>query len=330
VLLVAALAGTAFYTSSASPAARLSPLAVVSTVNTTGPLSYHSALYVNATAPTGSVFPGEQVTAQFRVQVPTYASAAGSGQIRIPNSLIQFPTTAGALRVYLSAVNFTIVNNGSQEILAGPSVRWTLGVTFNVTGPALMSTQGLAVMASWPYGEYPVQFSWRWVMTAVDGTPSSGFWSPWAQVTPPQIANLAGTPAKNWQLGLPYQLCLNGPVAGRTFQVHVSIANPVAQYTGASFVVPASFGAAYCWNNNVPANTTPQQAFIHIWEYANVTFQLYDYPIELTNNQSSSTSLVAFIVTGWVPVLIGAAVVIGVVVAVELTLLNARQRRGGG
>ena len=329
VLLLSGLVGSAFSTAPAAPSARASPLAVAATSFPTGPLSYHAALFVNATGPTGSVFPGEQVSAQFRVQAPAYTSAGGAGQIRIPNSVLIFPSTTGSLHVYLSAVNFTISSNGSVQSAAGPSARWALAEAFNTSSTAVMSTQGLAVTASWPYGQFPVQFSWRWVMTAVDGTPTSGSWSAWSQVTPPQIANLATSPSKSWNLGEPYSLCMNGPIGGRVFEVHVSIADPVEEYTGASVTVPSSFGSAYCWNNTVPANTTPQQAFIHIWEFNSVTFQLYDYPIQLvSSNQSNSTSLVSFLVTGWVPVLIGAAVVIGVVVAVELTLLSARQRRG--
>jgi hypothetical protein len=334
LFVVALLLGTGFAVTGGARTAQAPLTATVpfnapASTSTSGPLSYHAAIYANASSPTGTFLPGEQVDAQFQVQVPSYTSSLGAVQVRIPNSLAEFPSTTGPLHVYLSAVNFTITSAAVFQAVAGPAGRWTGDTSFNASGVAFLSTQGLSVMSSAPYGSIAVQFSWRWVMTAVDGTPNSGIWSPVASVEPPAIANLAGSPAGTWTVGEPYNLCMNGPIAGRTFGIHVSIANPIEQFTGASFTVPTNFGNAYCWNNTLPSNISTQQAFIHIWAFANVTFQLYNFPIMLVTTSTNSTSLTSsFLHLSYLPLLLfGLAVVIGVVVVVEVAVLSARRRR---
>jgi hypothetical protein len=333
IFLAAALLSTALAGNDARPTATSAPdsgaqVAAAPVISTSGPLSYHAALYVNDSAPAGNYLPGEEVSAQFEVQIPKYVSPDGALQVRIPNSLAEFPSTQGELHVYLSAVNFTVTSDAVFEAAAGPAARWTQATAFNASGVAFVSTQGLSVMGSWAYGEFSVKFSWRWVMTAVDGTPTSGNWSPMASVDPPSVANLASSPAHYWTVAEPYRMCMNGPIGGRTFGIHVSIANPVEQFNGAAFTVPSGFTNAYCWNNTLPTNLSTQQAFIHIWEFANVTFQLYDFPIQLMYNGTGSSGFTDFVHSSYLPLLlIGIAVVLGIVAVVELSVLRARRRR---
>jgi hypothetical protein len=328
VLICVAMGGNAPTSSSPSRTIAVSPLSVAPPPNTSGPLSYHSALFVNATGPSGYIQPGEQISAQLQARSPTYALADGPAEIQVPASIVQFSSTTGTIRLYLAAIDVLLASNASVQVSVGPSVRWVGGVAFNATSTAYLSTQGLAVSASWAYPGYPVQLSWRWVMTAVDGTPKDGVWSPWAQVTPPQIASL-DSPASTWTEGQSYSLCLAGPVAGRTFAVHVSIATPVEQFTTATITVPTTSTADYCWNNSLPANVTPQQAFIHVWQFANVTFQLYDYPIDIVASGSNTTSPGLFALPGPVPLLIIAVIGIGVIVVAAVAVSSVRRGRKG-
>jgi hypothetical protein len=328
VLICVAMGGGSISSSSPSPNFTVAPLSVVPPPNTSGPLSYHSALFVNASGPSGYIAPGEQISADLQAKAPTYAASDGPGEVQVPASIVQFASTTGTIRLYLAAIDLTLVGNSSAQVTVGPSVRWVGAVAFNATSTAYLSTQGLAVSASWAYPGPPVQLSWRWVMTAVDGSPTYGPWSAWAQVTPPQIATL-DSPPSTWTVGHTYSLCLAGPVQGRTFAVHVSIATPVEQFTTASIQVPTTMGAAYCWNNSLPANVTPQQAFVHVWQFANVTFQLYDFPIDIVPSGSNTSSPGLLSLPGPVPLFVLGLLGVVVIVAVSAVYASRRRRQKG-
>src|ERR1700691_1725806 len=84
VLICVAMGGNSISSSSPSPNFAVTPLAVVPPPNTSGPLSYPSALFVNATGPSGYIQPGEQVSAEIQARAPTYSMADGSGEVQVP------------------------------------------------------------------------------------------------------------------------------------------------------------------------------------------------------------------------------------------------------
>lgn len=304
------------------------------------PLVYHASLYENDSSPTGSTPSGETIGAVYAVSAPSYPSGAGPATVRIPSAVVQIATTSGPIHLYFGSLNLTLNGNGSASGAAGPSSRFSSPLQFNSSPAAFLSTQGLSVMASWPYGSYSVQVRWQWVLVAPDGSIQSGPWSGWSTVTPAQIADLSTASGSSWTVGAPQQVCLSGPVAGRTFSVHLSIANPSQVFVTGTVTVPAAQSGAYCWTNTVPAGTAPQQAFLHLWEYANLTFMLVVVEVQLVNPGGGGGGGSASGGTGWVPLATIGIVALVVVVALEVVyvlsprtirkLLPASLRRGKG
>ncbi|MCI4336836.1 MAG: hypothetical protein L3K17_06540 [Thermoplasmata archaeon] len=241
----------------------------------------HANLYVNETPPTGTTPAGETIGAVFAVQAPAYPASASAGTVRIPASVMELPSSTGELRVYFAALNLTIHGANATSGAPGPSVRFTTGIQFNTSPPAFLSTQGLSVMASWAYGAYPVEFRWQWVLVSPDGSTGSGPWSNWTSVTPPQLVDLSAPSSQAWTVGAPQSLCVNGTIAGRTFSAHVSTSNPAAVFVTATVTVPAGQTAPYCWQNTLPVGTPSQTAYVHLWEYENLTFQLVIVGVQL-------------------------------------------------
>jgi hypothetical protein len=254
-------------------------------------LTYHANLYVNASAPTGSAPTGEEVGAIFEVSVPGYTGSTAT--VRIPNAAIGFPSSSGTRTIYSGFVNITVTPAQTTSDGSSGVTRWTGETTFTPGGLVPLSTQGLAVMASWPHGQYALSFRWHWVLTAPDGSSSNGPWSGWTSVSPAQLADLTNAPPTSWPVNTPLQLCLGGPVDGRTFSVHVSTTNPSQQYDDGAVTIPSSAPTPYCWNSTLPSGVTPGAAFVHLWEYSSTTFMLFLIPIQLVNSSPSGPPALA-------------------------------------
>jgi len=296
-------------------------------------LTSHSNLYVNASAPSAALPPGEEFAAAYAVQVPGYTPALGPATVRIPNAVVQIPTTTGAMHLYLTQVNLSVTSTAVVTGAAGPLTRFGSPLAFNASAIAFLSTQGIAVTASWPYAGPAVQFRWHWTMTAPDGNTSSGPWSAWTSVVPGQLADIAIPISHVWTIGQAYEMCFSGPVGGRTFSIHLATSTPVQQLDGGAATVPVGGPTPYCWNSTLPTQVAPQSAFIHLWEYGNVTFLIYVIQVNLVTESSGGGAGGAGDDAGAIPpvtwLIVAVGSVIVVIIAIEGLLLarSARRRR---
>lgn len=239
----------------------------------------HSAIDSYAPGPNGTTPPGEQLSAGYEVEVPNYTASLGTPIVRVPNVLVRLPTTTGAIHLYLDAVNITVTSSAPVAAGAGPLTHLPAAETFNATSAGELSSQGLAVMAAWPYGEASVLFRWHWTSVGPDGSVGGGVWSNWTTVVPAELVDLGGQVGRTWTVASPYELCLTGALAGRTFSLRVATTSPPSQLDGGE----ASGGAAsyLCWNNSLPDSTPSQSAVVHLWETDNTTFLLEAFDVDL-------------------------------------------------
>ncbi|HKV90061.1 MAG TPA: hypothetical protein VJQ43_02560, partial [Thermoplasmata archaeon] len=259
------------------------PGALAAASRASAPLAPHAALYSNDSAPTGTLPPGEELEATYLVQVANFTSSVAGAIVRIPNAYVQLPTKTGSLHLYLDPVNVTITSSAAVTATAGPLTRYGPALAFNATGSALLSTQGLAVMAGWPNGGPAVQFRWHWTIIAPDGSTSGGPWSAPSNVVPDQLALLAPPISHVWVTAGSYTMCLLGSLGGRTFSLHVATTSPVQQIDAGSATAPAVAVAHFCWNSTLPANVTPQSVVLHLWEYGAIPYLLYAVSVDVVS-----------------------------------------------
>ncbi|MCI4330359.1 MAG: hypothetical protein L3K19_00730 [Thermoplasmata archaeon] len=288
------------------------------------PLIYHSALYVNDTAPTGSTASGEVIAAIYRVSAPSYPASAGPATVRIPSALVELPTSTGGIHLYLASQNLTVNGSTPTTVTSGPASRFATPLRFNATSSALLSSQGVAIMASWPVGAYAVQFRWQWLLEAPDGSVTYGPWSNASTVTPAQIADLVFPSGPTWTIGQSNPSCVAGAVAGRTFSTHLSTVNPSAVIVTATVSVPNGQNGQLCWSNTVPAGTTPQVASLHFWEYSNLTYELTVVLVQIVA-ASSGGGAASGGGSNWIPLIVLTGVLLTVLVVLEVVYVLAPQ-----
>lgn len=290
-------------------------------------LTSHANLLVNDTAPSGAFPAGETLTVVYSIQVLGAPAGAIGTKVDIPSAVVQLPATPSVVRLYPHSVEATIGPNGSVWATPGSGTTISSSIAFNATGNSFLSTYGVAVTASWPYGQYTIQFQWRWVLVAADGASTTGPWSSPVSVLPALLAKFAVPPPSSWVKGAPYALCLTGPIAGRTFSVHVYISDPLQQFDDGPVSVPSSAAVPFCWNSTLPNDVHTQLASIHLWEYSNVTYLLSVLPVQIVNaTQTPVHGGVAAATVGWLPFALGGGVVAVAVTVVGLVLLLNQQR----
>lgn len=247
------------------------PLGVSVDSTTTLGLYYHANLSVTATPPSGSTPTGESVGADYSLQAPGL-SAGTQATVRIPSAVVEIWTSGGPVHVYFSALNVTVVGASAVTGALGPSARFSAPLAFNATPGALLSTEGLAVMASWSSGASPVAFRWQWVLGAPDGSATLGPWSNATTVVPARLVDLTIPQGRLWTTGTAPSMCAGNAAASRTFSARLALTSPNTNLLTATVTVPATPADPYCWSNPIPASTAPQAAFVHVWELGNVTF----------------------------------------------------------
>lgn len=283
------------------------------------PPSDHGNFTLGAPAPTGTYSANTKMTVSYQVQVPSFESGAAAGLVHVPETEATFNTAGGEIHVFLPAENFTITGSGPTGLTPNSTTLLASSGTFT-TGVPTFTTEGFALTASWPYGGPEVQVQWSWTLSGAT-TGASG-WTPWASVDPTEVAWISGTPNEFVTLGSLYNFCLSGPVAGRTFALHITTNDPSEIFNGAEATAPASTTKPFCWTTVMPTGVPPQQAIIHVWEFGSLTFLLFQVPIDLLAvspppaSAGSSFAQVVLEPTFWVVLLVIAAV--GVTVALQL------------
>lgn len=241
----------------------------------------HGNFLLNVTNPDGFVEAGSRISVVVRVNAPGYPATAPTANLRLPGSVAAFPVTGGALHVYVPAQNYTVLGGGNATATGGASLRMPGSDQFTRGALASLSSQGFAVMASWPVGEYTVSVQWSWKVIDVAGAAQNGSWSPTANLSPAQEAWLATPPPSTVSPGAAYPVCLAGPIANQSFAIHFSYGTE--NYLGPTVQVPVSATGPYCWNTTLPASIPPQTLEAHVWEYAATTYLLYEIPLVLGN-----------------------------------------------
>lgn len=266
-------------------------------------LSHNGNFVVDLGSPSGTVSIGTRVSVQYQLEVPGYPLSAAAGQLRIPGTVASFPISNRSLTIHLSAANFTVHPGGSVSPVGSGATTLLTTSTFNRSSVANLSTQGFAVQASWPIGQYSVDVDWSWILTGSNGSQVRSPTSPWTVVQPTQLVSMAGTPPGSVNAGGEYPVCLAGPIAGRTFSVHLTTGFPVQTFSGPAVTVPTSAAGTYCWNTTVPLTFGPGSCEMHLWEYASVTYLLYQAPLTITSyypvgDSSNGSYLVAVAALG--------------------------------
>jgi hypothetical protein len=279
----------------------------------------NGALTANGSGPNAAEDSAYKITIAYHVQFANVTYPQGPYSVAIPGLVALLPTTTGELHIYLPPSNFTSPSRTGESPYTSDSLRVPSGTDFTTSAPATLSSSGLALMASWPYGNGSIEVQWQWIATFGDGSQQTGALSPWQYVEPTQIALIEGYPPTSLPAGSNYELCLGGPIAGRTFSVHFTSTQPVQTYNGPQVTIPLSESGTYCWNSTIPSPLAPQSLSIHLWEYGKLTFLVYETSVAIGNGQTSTsppgTTLPAALPTWFAPTLVvGIAICIGLAV----------------
>ena len=237
-------------------------------------LNYDANLYLSTPAPGGSLPFGAQIGTQYELAVPNHPVTGSSDYIVIPTGVLVLPVSTGVAQLVLPTVNVSVHSSDSQYVAVGQLVR--VPTQENLSGPqtAIVSSQGLAVTASWTIGAYSVLVRWHWTIVTPDGTRTNGSWSPWAIVKPAAIVALVGSVPKTMTRGAPFSLCLGGALANRVFSLHLSIGHNGSQVDLGATTVPMHTPLPYCWTTTLTTTVASQSAFLHVWDTTSNTSYL--------------------------------------------------------
>jgi len=263
VLLLASLPGAL---AGPVPARGSGPTAPRSPAVVAGPQQYNANLNFTVVVPAAVLPMGVEFGSTYEIVVPTFPSSGPPQSVVVPSAIVRFPSTVGYSQLILPAVNVTIQNNGTVVVPVGPLIREAAGRSIAVNQTASLSTQGLAVTATWSPGMYPTDVRWQWLEVNPDGGRTNGSWSAWQQVDPAQVLTVVGALPKIITEGVPYAICLSGPIGGRSFAVHLSVGANGTQLALGVADVPVGAVAPFCFNNTLAVPVAPQAAYIHLWE----------------------------------------------------------------
>ena len=267
---------------SAAPAPHAAPPIFSTTIN--------SNFSIPDAAPGGTFYPGTYLRAQFEIGLASGRSYTTPVQVWVPGTAAQFPTNQGPVRLAHLAVNYTFVPGGPTESNAtNLTTLITYAGSFNATGNATLSSQLVALMSNQPYGTLNVTVSWRWLVGLPDGSVEVGAWTRPVTIMPALYAALVSIGPTTLAPGSSVSVCLGGPIAGRTFSLHLETVNPYDDFIQVNSTAPAS-GGPLCWSAPIPPWVPPQGLLAHVWDYDAVTLLLYNVKIALVNASALPTT----------------------------------------
>jgi hypothetical protein len=226
--------------------------------------------------PSTPVVPGSFLTAQFALSVTTPADQLPSElAVWVPQVAAVFRLPNASLEMFHPAYEVNFSQEGA--LTTGPtniSTLVKLTGTFNVSTPAVLSSQLVAVMTSAPYGSVAMSATWRWALAAPDGTTSFGPWSPAQGFEPAEYAELTSSGPSSLTPGSTFTVCVTSPEPDREFSLHLETANPYDDFVQVNRTTGPA-GTAACWGATVAGWVTPQVILAHVWDYDQVTLLLY-------------------------------------------------------
>lgn len=267
----------------------------------------HAALRFVLPDPASTTQVGERVAAAIQLSVPNFTARAGPSLIVVPPTGLYVQTVNSTLQVLMAGANVSINGTGVIDFALGPSARETQSVSYPSNGTAILSSQGVALMAEGPFGQSEVQMRAHWVLMDPDGATQNGPWTAWSTIWPAEFVALQPIATRTWVPGGSYPICLSGSLSQRTFSFHLGLAAPGSQVDEGSVTVPASAPQPYCLSATVASSIAPQTAYGHLWEYGNTTYLLYVFQVRIANGtvgglapQSPGGTLPSLIVLGLV------------------------------
>ena|SRR5579862_9252959 len=246
-------------------------------------LVYHANLSFTVSVPAVVLPMGVEFGSTYEVVVPTFPSSSQPEYVLVPGALLRFPTSVGYSQLNLPAVNVTIRDNGTVTVPIGPLIREAAGRTIPINQTATLSTQGVAVSATWPAGKYPTDVRWQWLEVNPNGGRTNGSWSAWQEVDPAQVVSVLGTVPKIISVGNTYPICLEGPIAGRSFAVHLSVGLNGTQIKLGVAEVPLLSPSPFCFNNTLSVPVSPQAAYLHVWEDGSTPYLHFVFKVQVEN-----------------------------------------------
>jgi hypothetical protein len=297
----------------------------------TATLAFHANLYASTPPLTGGARAGLQVELNYKVAANGSQPLVGSAVVRIPEVVAMLPTTRGVLDLFFASLNVTVNGTQPRQALAETTQRFTSALTFVDSTPGVVSSQGLAVEASWPNGQHSVTFQWNWVLVQSNGSTTLGTPSAPETVVPAQIVDFLTMGGKSWVDGTNYRVCLAGPVEDRNFSVHVALVTPASLVDTGTVGINTSTASPFCWNLTMAAAAAPQNLTFHLWETTNISFMLDVVQVQLVAASVQPSGHTTPGTTGqggtlpmWEWFALAAAVVLAVLAAVAL--MARRQR----
>lgn len=291
------LALTALYLPTAAPAS--SSHAPIATDSHVEPSDFQTSANGNFSIwiPPPALAPvaGASVMAQFEVSLLSAPPANGTLTVWVPEVEGSFFFQNSTVHLYRPPfeLNFSAGSPTTSPLMNASTVL-RVGLPFNESNFAILSSQLAALMANAPYGGVHLAVSWHWILIAPDGSNSTGAWSRPYPVVPAQYAELANSGPSVVHPGDSFGVCVAGAIGGRTFSLHLETANPYDDFVRVNQSVPAGSSGPSCLTVQVATWVSPQVLLAHVWAYDKVTLLLYILKVTVVNTTAALFGLPAY------------------------------------
>ncbi|MCI4345931.1 MAG: hypothetical protein L3K07_04180 [Thermoplasmata archaeon] len=249
--------------------------------------------------PTVTPVAGAVVMGQFVVSLTSPLPASGTLSVWVPQAEATFFFSNGSVHLFRPAfeLNFSSGSPTSSP-LENLSTLVRVGLPFNQSSSAILSSQLAAVMSDQPYGAVHLAVTWHWILISPDGSTFSGAWGRPYSVLPALFVQMTNAGPTVLHPGDSFGMCLTGPLGGRTFSLHLEIANPLNDFVRVNRTVAPNTTGPLCWSARVATWVSPQVLIAHVWAYDRVTLLLYIVKVTIVNATSTLFGLPAFWATG--------------------------------
>jgi hypothetical protein len=238
---------------------------------------------------------GASVMAQFEVTLVSAPPAGGVLSVWVPQVEGSFFFENSTIHLYRAPfeLNFSAGSSSTSPLMNASTVL-RVGLPFNQSNFAILSSQLAAVMANAPYGSVHLALTWHWILIAPDGSNTTGTWSRPYPVVPAEYAELASSGPSVVHPGDAFGVCVAGAIGGRTFSLHIETANPYDDFSQVNQSAPAGSAGPMCWTAQVATWVSPQVLLAHVWSYDKVTLLLYILKVTVVNVTATLFGLPAY------------------------------------
>jgi hypothetical protein len=205
----------------------------------------------------GSLVPNGQLVVSYEYAVVNYTPSDAQVQIYLPTMVAVFPTAGGApLETVFSPAVAQPSGAGWQTPAFATRTYLSAGTVSFGGGPAVLSSQKIAVLSSLPYGGIALEFRWHWTLRDPG---SSDLLGPWTVPTPnvqwpsalPSIflpapyVNIVSTSGSPAYIGSEFTAYVTGAVSGRSFFLELEAASNGLSIQSQNNSVPVGSNSSY-------------------------------------------------------------------------------------